>query len=595
MRRANKFLAVCGLAVGMLLSGGMAQAQTDKCQAAIEKEVEKLHKDALQRIHKCLDFAQKEKVKRQKRIDDGNADKPNWDWTKAAFLCEIQLLQGSKCTRDDLIKLRHQVPATQIDGGAPTGGASDISFVREFLKVTAIKRAVATAANANPDWRALLQNAIEGFPVGQFGQNKKGITDCSVPDRPALCQFHRNTPAASNNLAFGTGSLNAHCRVHECELDATDIVNDPLSASNSTVNLSGGANIPITLNGSLASEYCKLEEVQWVPAWAQDLMFIIGEPSRTLVRLFLDATTAVCVDGWAAEGWCACTGGTGGKKNPTICIDHFVDTGVFGIGGSVPAGANAAEDCNAVADPVAEECFCADTTAQPLPCGGLLQDDCVHELSGGIPIPCTAANTQCSPGNVCAANISGGQCHPSLFNSALISYTVDAVAGDCVTSSNSSITLVSDDKIGPDGIFCTEDDDQPTAANGTTIITSGQAIAELFTAVATPGECVAGPNTPAKCIRVEDCGGVCSVAATDCGVDSECPDGETCDYSGSNCFGAVLVSNFQNVPKAGVTQAGGCPKIETSNLQGGHTVNAFPFNDAVGLGDGTSSNDFVCR
>jgi hypothetical protein len=75
----------------MLLSGGMAQAQTDKCQAAIEKEVEKLHKDALQRIHKCLDFAQKEKVKRQKRIDDGNADKPNWDWTKAAFLCEIQL------------------------------------------------------------------------------------------------------------------------------------------------------------------------------------------------------------------------------------------------------------------------------------------------------------------------------------------------------------------------------------------------------------------------------------------------------------------------------------------------------------------------
>jgi hypothetical protein len=94
MRRANKLLAVCGLAVGMLLCGATAQAQTDKCQAGIEKEVEKLHKDALQRIDKCLDFAQKEKVKRQKRIDDGNADKPNWDWTKAAFLCEIQLCSG---------------------------------------------------------------------------------------------------------------------------------------------------------------------------------------------------------------------------------------------------------------------------------------------------------------------------------------------------------------------------------------------------------------------------------------------------------------------------------------------------------------------
>jgi hypothetical protein len=374
-----------------------------------------------------------------------------------------------------------------------------------------------------------------------------------------------------------------------------------LSASNSTVNLAGGANIPITLNGSLASEYCKLEEVQWVPGWAQDLMMIIGEPNRVLVRLFLDATTAVCVDGWSSQGWCACTGGTGGKKDATICIDHFVDLPPqFGIGGSIPPNANAAEECNAVSDPTVEECFCVDAVGasgppSPVPCGGLLQDDCIQETSGGLPVGCTAGNTECTAGNYCGSNISGGQCHPSLFNSAQISYAVDAVAGDCVTSTNSSITLVSDDKIGPDGIFCTEDDAQPTAASATTIITSGQAFAKVFTAVGTPGECVAGPNLLAKCIRVEDCGGVCSVAATNCGTDDQCPEDETCDYSASNCFGAVLVTEFENVPKAGVTQAGGCPKIETSNLQGGHTVNAFPFNDSVGLGDGTSSNDFVCR
>jgi hypothetical protein len=201
----------------MLLCGATAQAQTDKCQAGIEKEVEKLHKDALQRIDKCLDFAQKEKVKRQKRIDDGNADKPNWDWTKAAFLCEIQLsktygatangaggsigkydakidgLLGSKCSRDDLIKLRHQVPATQANGSAPTGGASDISFVREFLKVTAIKRAVATAANANPDWRPVPPRHPERSKQLRVWN---GLSECPLPAARvrARCNRHHQRP-----------------------------------------------------------------------------------------------------------------------------------------------------------------------------------------------------------------------------------------------------------------------------------------------------------------------------------------------------------------------------------------------------------------
>jgi hypothetical protein len=625
MRPIYTFLVICGAAAALLLVGSSATAGPDKCQAALELEMAKLHKDAMQRIYKCLDFAQKEKVKRQKRIDDGKADKPNWDFSKAAFLCEIQLsktyganadgaggsigkydakidsLLGSKCTRDDLIKQRHQVPAAGgAEGGAP--GDTDISFVREFMKVAAISRAMANVQTANPDARTLLQAAIEGFPIGQFGQEKKGVTDCNVgtTNRPALCQFHRDTPSAANNFEFGTGSLNVHCRIHECEMDATDVINDPLSPSNSTINLASGTNIPITLNGSTAGEYCKLEEIQWVAPWANDFMFNIGAASRTLVRIFLSADTAICIDGWNSEGWCACTGGTGALKDPKICIDHFVDTGVFGIGGSVPAGADAAENCNAVADPQIHECFCIDVPASsPLPCGGLAQDDCILEKDGatGLPIPCTAANTQCSPGNICATNIAGGQCHPSLYASAFSSYETPALAGDCVTSSNGSITIVGNDKWGPDGTPCTEDDEQPTTGLGTTFGTTGQASAELHSAVATPGECLSGPNTPAKCMRDEDCGGLCSGGANDgnpCAFNPDCPDG-SCERIVDSCFGAILTTTFSSVPKAGLTYPGGCVQIETSNLQGGHSVTAFPFVDANFLGDGTSSSDFVCR
>jgi hypothetical protein len=586
------------------LRAGVARADVDKCQQNLEKEMLKLEKDAALRLSKCLDFAAKEKVKRQKRIDDGKADNPNWDWTKAAFLCEIQLsktygtnadgadgtvkkyddkingLAGTKCTRNDLIKIGHQVPsAGGADGSAP--GTADLDFVREFLKVASIKRAIVQVWTANPDARDLLQSVIEGFPSGDFGKQAKGLTDCSS-NRPNLCQFHRDTPSAANSYATGTGSLNMHCRVHECELDATDIINDPLSPSKATIELAGGANIPVTLNGSLAFEWCKLEELLWLPAVYRDFMFVIGEPNRTLVRTFLDSDTAICIDGWGAEGWCGCQGG-GPPVDHDFCIDHNVDP---------------TEDCGAIQEPELEECFCVDP-AGPNPCGGVQQDDCILLKDAGNTIPCTADNTACTAVNAssrCNATVLGEPCHPSLSNSTFLSFTGSPSGpGACSIYNIQTITIVDQDKWGPDLVPCTEDDEQPTNSQSTTVFTTGQTRSILYSAAATLGEChPTAPNAQAKCVRDEDCGGSCSVSATVCGVDADCPEGEICNLA--NCFGGTILTQHENTATGGLALlANACELMETSNLQGLQLVSSFPFADGLGLGDGTATNEFVCR
>jgi hypothetical protein len=38
-----------------------------------------------------------------------------------------------------------------------------------------------------------------------------------------------------------------------------------------------------------------------------------------------------------------------------------------------------------------------------------------------------------------------------------------------------------------------------------------------------------------------------------------------------------------------------CAQRETSNLSGAQTVNAFPFADAGGLGDGTTASLSICQ
>jgi hypothetical protein len=583
MREMN-FLAACGLGVALVFTGTSAQADVDKCQAALEKEMEKLHKDAFQRLDKCLDFIAKEKVKREKRIADGKGDQPNWDFFKAARLCETQLsktygasangadgaikkyddkingLFPSKCTKDDLIKIGHQVVGGS-EGSAPGSQVQD--FVREFLKVAAIKRAIINSWTVNQDARDLLQAGIEGFPSGNYGKasDSGGPVKCTG-DHPNLCQFHRSTPSADNSFSVGTGSLNIHCRVHECELDSTDVINDVSSSSKATVELAGGADIPVTLNGSLAFEFCKLEEVQWVPALFRDYMFVIGEPNRILVRTFLDNETAICIDGWGAEGWCGCTD-SGPPISHDFCIDHNTDP---------------TDECSAVETPAVEECFCVDPTG-PNPCGGVQQDDCVLlRDSNGDTIPCTATNSECvaeNPLSRCNSSVLGEPCHPSLVTSTQLSFTGTSGVGDCAIFNIQTITIVDQDKYGPDGIPCTEDDAQPTNSQSTTVFTTGITNSVLFSAIAAPGECVgSSPNFGAKCARDDDCG--------------PAPNGL--------CFGPNILTQFNNTATGGLKLPGqACETMETSNLQGLQLVSSFPFADGLGLGDGTATNEFVCR
>ncbi|MEE8556640.1 MAG: hypothetical protein V3T14_02015, partial [Myxococcota bacterium] len=181
MRRAN-FLYICGLAVAFIFAAAPADAAVDKCQAAIEKEADKLKRDVRQRLEKCFDFVEKERTKRQVRIAQGKGDQPNWDFTKAADSCEKQLsktyasggsiskykgrfnsLFPSKCTDDDLVNLENLV------GGRGAPGSPNHAFVREWTMVGKLHEAVQQAINSNGKGRDLLQYAMEGFPAGDFG------------------------------------------------------------------------------------------------------------------------------------------------------------------------------------------------------------------------------------------------------------------------------------------------------------------------------------------------------------------------------------------------------------------------------------------
>ncbi len=143
--------------------------------------------------------------------------------------------------------------------------------------------------------------------------------------------------------------------------------------------------------------------------------------------------------------------------------------------------------------------------------------------------------------------------------------------------------------IGPDNIACTDDDLTSRGDAGYAFTTTGTISATLEDAVYLAGEC---SSTPRPCIIDANCPkGTCD-GGDPCNVTGDCPAGDICT-GGETCIGAGFGLVTVPVPFSGTPIS--CAQRETSNLAGLITVNAFPFGDAPGLGDGTSTLQAICQ
>ncbi|MEE8557854.1 MAG: hypothetical protein V3T14_08210, partial [Myxococcota bacterium] len=407
--------------------------------------------------------------------------------------------------------------------------------------------------------RTLIQNAIDGFPLGDFGKEKTPTVDCSS-NHPFLCLFHKDPASGDNSFVPSTGALATMCRSHSCILDANE-QSEAQSNSKSSVNLPAIGVIPLALPGVATYSICNLD-VPFVAEEFRDFRFLYSGPTRTFTRITEFLGQIVCVDGWSFQGWCACSPGTGAPINANSCYDHNTDNG---------------DSCNSPRLPVSEPCVCVDAAASNLPCGALAESSCQLERDpNGLVIPCDASATQCSAGNFCGANSGGGVCHAGLgvLPDAVKTYSGQAGVGDCMGISIGSIKLVENpEDFGPDGLPCTADDTTPRTTGGATVLTTGTSLSTIFDALFQNGICVAGPNTNAHCTSEVDCG--------ELGV----------------CEGVVPQAIFNNIGENlnGIPASGGCAQIDTSDLSGYLLVTSFASPDATAAGDLTSSSQYFCK
>jgi hypothetical protein len=447
-------LLVFGL-VGTLLLSGPALAQIgspDKCMAALEKETGKLNKDMFLRLNKCVDRIEKERVKGAKgSIPNGAVFCEKMlgktiDVTQSVlgetgkdklskFFAGVSKAASSKCDnasagRADLDDMGHFV------GGVNAPG-TEYDYVKAWLGAQAIHEAWMLQVLANDKTRERLQDAIDA-PTDVA----KGIasTDCTTGgiNRPNLCAFHKDhaTGPAGNDYATLTGTFNPICKMKGCQLVPGDGSAVTTNDSESTVVLKAST-IVAPIRGSLFLNTC--EPLGNPRIGLNDHIMIRGAGHHGIVDADLGGGQTVCVRTYRTSGWCNCSGGTipVEAKHAFFCQDHVVDpndpnSDACDFSGEVPPGPKGRPDRGKQ-----EECYCAD--ASELGCGGL------NACDESAPLTRCESDSECSGGDICVADGSGGRCHTGTVNGELVKYLAGSMDdGDCVIFTTTTLQVVDD-------------------------------------------------------------------------------------------------------------------------------------------------------
>jgi hypothetical protein len=587
MRKLIGFL-VCGLAATFLLAGP-ASAQIgslDKCQAALEKEMGKLHKDMFLRLNKCVDRVQKEKLK----LEAGGSG----SYTKGADFCEKMLGKTIDVTaglmtetgKDKLSKFFAGVTkagASKCDnsgtaarqdlddlglfvgsGGKPFQNApgAAFDFTKAWLAAQAIQAAWEMQVLANDLSRTRIQDAIDESPKVPANEPVKTNCVAGSVNRPNLCAFNKDHANPQNGLDPISGTFNPICMITGCQLVQGDGSGATTNDSESLVVLSAST-IVAPIRGTNLFKVCDLDDNPRIDLQGARLISITS--GTGVLEAKLNSEQYTCIRTYRGAGWCDCDGTTGvDALNTFFCQDHFVDPNdpfadSCDLGGGVVGRPEKATE---------EECVCAPPAE--LGCKDL------NSCEPTVPwLDCTT-DADCTGSDICVAKKGKNRCHAGSWTGEQVVRAQGLMgAGDCLIYTTTTLTIVDPTgEEGLDGVPCTKDDEPAEGVDSRIPLTTGSASSVM--------KDVVGLAWVAQC----DTGRV----GDHCVEDSNCytSDGVgTCDTTGS-----ALGPDIQAGPMVGSPLS--CGDYDAGDLAGLRLAGAIPFSDGSGLGDGAFAFRFIC-
>lgn len=389
---ASKITRVA-LAAGIALSASASYAQPNKCQAALEKQVNGYIKSVTGSLKKCIDGVQKA-TDAGDPIEgdgcDGAVLKIEGARAKALGKC-----LGAACTNGDLHNLGHLVSGINAPTGIAFGEdavSNGLSFVCSYIIKRAEHLGIQAALTAVPGAPTLLKAAADADPTPADGIGPFFFGTASGPPWP---------------------NAQPSCKTHACTLGGS-------SGAALRADVSGGAAIPLAVSGVVALDVCKLPSTGYT---IDDDARILGAGvGKSLAPVSLLGNN-VCTRTLRAEGWCNCGAAVTANQDIDVCRD------------SCTAGTDGCAQVNELAGAAAGTGACANGALKANYSNPSTTGDCLTTLSTEFKITPPAANgadaTACTEDDLVAPTPATGL---QLTTGQSIGTVVDGGAGSATES-----------------------------------------------------------------------------------------------------------------------------------------------------------------